>query len=797
MIRNNLFKKTLVFIVIVLFLVVSVVPCFSVVSQDIKTSVIVNPLDEKSVTCYVFDRDGNGKSEKVLSSVDFNRFYSFFKELNYMVAYYPFSDETRVLKVGFADLLDSLGLIPEGSSKVDVVRLLNPVFNGRKPLFSLPFVSGGRGSAFFCNFATYGEGSQFPVIILPRLIPFLLLPIPRVIMHWNAVDGFTSCGGLLSGKGFIAMGAQQGTALGFWGIGFSVFLPPVMSFGFVGYALFATASADKIIPWPPNRPPVVSDENPLDGAINVPLDLSELSFRISDADGDLMNYTVTTNPNIGSWQGLNKKNGVYSVPVSGLNSNTKYSWHVMVSDGEDVSEVMFSFRTAVEAPFISDPIPVDGDNWVSVNLSELSFRLEDLQGDLMNFTVETSPFIGSGSASGVGNGTFSVSIGGLDYSTEYVWFVNASDGTFWTRRFFVFKTQPLMVFDPFDEGWLYRKQIVVNHSQVVGDLVNFPVLVSVVDLDLRDKAQDDGDDILFMDGVGVADRLLHEIEFFDGSSGRFVAWVNVSNLSSSSDTTLYMYYGNSNSFNQEYPEMVWDSHFMMVQHLDETSGILHDSTFYENDGIPNGGVTQDAVGIIDGADYFDGNNDYVDLGNPTNLNPQNEITVSTWYKPISFKGTGNNPIVDKGFYSHTFPHYQFHLGVTGDLYEPPGAYAQFSFSVAAGGTGSGSYTSNGFWTPGHWYYIVGTYNGSMVSLYVNIGDEMTLINSVPLSGTMQDYGKNVYIAKFSNWNYFTPGTIDEIRISNIARTSEWITTEYNNQNDPSSFLSFGPEESNP
>jgi hypothetical protein len=36
--------------------------------------------------------------------------------------------------------------------------------------------------------------------------------------------------------------------------------------------------------------------------------------------------------------------------------------------------------------------------------------------------------------------------------------------------------------------------------------------------------------------------------------------------------------------------------------------------------------------------------------------------------------------------------------------------------------------------------------------------------------------------------------IDEVRISNIARTSDWIYTEFNNQNDPSSFLSFGPEE---
>jgi hypothetical protein len=62
---------------------------------------------------------------------------------------------------------------------------------------------------------------------------------------------------------------------------------------------------------------------------------------------------------------------------------------------------------------------------------------------------------------------------------------------------------------------------------------------------------------------------------------------------------------------------------------------------------------------------------------------------------------------------------------------------------------------------------------------------------------MQDYGKNACIAKNSNSNVFTPGIIDEVRISNMARTQEWISTEYNNQNDPFSFLSFGLEESSP
>jgi len=44
---------------------------------------------------------------------------------------------------------------------------------------------------------------------------------------------------------------------------------------------------------------------------------------------------------------------------------------------------------------------------------------------------------------------------------------------------------------------------------------------------------------------------------------------------------------------------------------------------------------------------------------------------------------------------------------------------------------------------------------------------------------------------------FYNGLLDEIRLSNIARTASWIQTTFNTQNDPSSFMSFGAEEDNP
>ena len=54
----------------------------------------------------------------------------------------------------------------------------------------------------------------------------------------------------------------------------------------------------------------------------------------------------------------------------------------------------------------------------------------------------------------------------------------------------------------------------------------------------------DGDDILFMDNIDLAKQLKHEIEFYDNISGRLISWVKIPVLSDTTDTTIYMYYGN-------------------------------------------------------------------------------------------------------------------------------------------------------------------------------------------------------------------------------------------------------------
>jgi hypothetical protein len=76
---------------------------------------------------------------------------------------------------------------------------------------------------------------------------------------------------------------------------------------------------------------------------------------------------------------------------------------------------------------IINPNPSNGATDVSKNLSELSISISDPEGDNFNWTIETSPDIGSAYGSVESNGTKYCNISGLEYETLYTWYVNATD----------------------------------------------------------------------------------------------------------------------------------------------------------------------------------------------------------------------------------------------------------------------------------------------------------------------------------------------------------------------------------
>lgn len=341
--------------------------------------------------------------------------------------------------------------------------------------------------------------------------------------------------------------------------------------------------------------------------------------------------------------------------------------------------------------------------------------------------------------------------------------------------------------DPwYSSSWTYRKHIIIDHTKVVENLTDFPVLVSTTDTDLSSKARTDGYDIVFTSLAGT--KLNHEIEKYVSGTGELVAWVKVPSLSSIADTVLYMYYGNASAADQQNVTGTWDSNFVMVQHLKEDpSGAapqMLDSTSNNNDGTSAGTMTtSDQVpGQVDGALDFDGVNDYVGAGSGSSLDNIKPLVVSAWIYPRTSGEAQNGVIVSKNGWE---------LRLSGTTILFLGDYTTTDLKVQSKYS---AYTLN------TWSHIVLTWDGSTTAsnghIFINGIEVSSYISLQDAVGTMSDAAENLLIGNNKYTSYTFDGLIDEARVSNTARTAGWITTEYNNQSSVGTFMTIGAEEDN-
>lgn len=199
------------------------------------------------------------------------------------------------------------------------------------------------------------------------------------------------------------------------------------------------------------------------------------------------------------------------------------------------------------------------------------------------------------------------------------------------------------------------------------------------------------------------------------------------------------------------------AYYSFEKNVNDISGNGNNGTAY---GAPSYVITGRSGDLGGYAIDFDGVDDYVQIPNAYAFNTAS-MTVAFWVKPKSFVGVGNDAMIDKGFTSHTSPHYQFHFGITGEKYTA--AYAgRFQFTF-----GNASYnTPTYFWKPGQWYYILLSYDDKAQRFAIFIDNqEMYKAN---INVDLKDYGKDVFLGRCGNVKYYTPVIIDELRFYNRA-----------------------------
>jgi PKD repeat protein len=350
---------------------------------------------------------------------------------------------------------------------------------------------------------------------------------------------------------------------------------------------------------------------------------------------------------------------------------------------------------------------------------------------------------------------------------------------------------------PWKCGWGYRKNITIDKARVSGSLSGFPVLIDFAsDPDLRAHALSSGNDILFTSSDGTT-KLPHEIEKFTLSNGALSAWVRVPAIQSSANTTIYMYYGNATAANQQDPAGVWTG-YKAVWHMSENpSGSapqILDSTSNAYHGTSGGAMTpsQQVPAKINGGLIFDGSND-----NLTTNYYQTGISaysIESWIK-TSTTSTINGIVQDRGFDEATHgTGMSLTLSLGGTYHGGPTRTGNIAYGIDSNSIWIGRYTVNSV-NDNTWHHVVGTWAGggavtpSQFSIYIDgipaaTTDATTGSATPPFSGLP---GFGTHIADHLPWDTHLPATLDEMRISTTPLSSDWVKTEYNDQNSPSTF----------
>ena len=349
-------------------------------------------------------------------------------------------------------------------------------------------------------------------------------------------------------------------------------------------------------------------------------------------------------------------------------------------------------------------------------------------------------------------------------------------------------------------GWAKRVRLTIDHNDIDAPLTNFPVLVYLSNSSginnndvtfIFDELQSNANHLKIAITTSDCIECYVEVEKWDQANEQAWLWVRVPSISNTTDTELHLYYDRTHADNTTYvgdtnstpAEMVWDSNFVLVQHLGENSTVVHDSTANNNDGTnqpsPNNAI-YNASGEINGCYSFT-DADRIQMPNSSSLDITDNITLETFVYL--------NDKSDAKFIVKDDPLDIGGPGCYNLQQELRGGVPSLELQLDLGG--SWVRASYATYNTGEWLYVVGTYDRTTMRLYMN----GTQVATNPQTTAISSRTVNMALgnrADDTGTSYDLNGLLDEARISNTARSAAWIGASRESGIDD--LIYFGPEE---
>ncbi|MEM7393126.1 MAG: choice-of-anchor D domain-containing protein, partial [Verrucomicrobiota bacterium] len=254
--------------------------------------------------------------------------------------------------------------------------------------------------------------------------------------------------------------------------------------------------------------------------------------------------------------------------------------------------------------------------------------------------------------------------------------------------------------------------------------------------------------------------LNYEIESWD-TNGTSYVWVQMPSFSD--NQCMRLTWGSVGLVSNPPPVyttngVTWSNNFRAVWHMAENAGPVVDASPNNFDGLPGGGVFQNNVtGVVDGANTFDGsfNNAQINLTNTFGLGATNIWSISFWAQQAGLNGMGaiiGDAATDNSFIQldsgNNRLRFRNTLGANFDFATPPATAAIEQYVLESMGTNLTFYRQG---------VPITTVAAADVSLNVDaLGRGQLTINSE------------------------LAGILDEVRVSDAARGSNWHWAAYLN-----------------
>ncbi len=347
----------------------------------------------------------------------------------------------------------------------------------------------------------------------------------------------------------------------------------------------------------------------------------------------------------------------------------------------------------------------------------------------------------------------------------------------------------------------FRKRITVQQAQVSGssNFADFPVLVSLLDPDLGTTVNGGkvehpaGYDIVFRAADGQT-NLSFEVESYAPTTGKLVAWVKLPTLFYNLDTDFYIYYGDpAIASPQENPVAVWDPAFGGVWHLPEDPSLgapqMLDSTANANHGTAIGGMplASQVPGKIGGSLSSDGVDDYINAGTDPSLDVgAGSFTLELWFNttttnPEELAGKGSSAVGGKRY-----------LLATGGIDCAVGFIkAEIDDDVVKQNVCS----TVGTYNDAAWHHAALVWSGGTLALHLDgVVNNTLAVGAYGSLDSVRPFTMASLFREGSGFTTFYDGGLDEVRLSRVARSVVWLSTQFNNQSSPATFYTIGTEE---